>query len=544
MRKIIKWWLCPLLIIVLSGYLSFRGLANNYFWDDEAGTAIFARNLLRFGKLTAWDGRNLMAYRNGMELDENFINRYVPPLQFAVAAAGFKFLGVTTFAGRFPFVVVGLLSLIFFFLVLKLESGRNWSLCLFGLSLLAFSPSFLLYIRQCRYFSLVIFFPLFIYYFYKKYLSRHKPLCLVLVTAGFTGLFFSHFLICAAFAFALLGIHLKFYLRGRRFAPFLVAGAVFGGVVGYYLFASGFIPPDYANLRGGKWLADRLVLLGRNFREINACNYFPWSMLFGVLWLTLDRNFSGLLKKKAKEWLLLIILYVICVSLFSPQPVFEKGTADVRYLAPLIPFGAALLGLIVFFLLSKSRIAALVILPLLIFTNLFSLNPWSPVRLQADLISYTGEIHRDYITPYEAAAAFIGENCAAGDLVLVIPPNMSYPLQFYVGEKVVFGGRLDEKTNLPRAKILKLNPALLVEEARPDWIISFRLRRLTEKILAYYALRGIRYEFRVALAVYYLGEMIRPELLLHCFQPVVDFDPETEGVLIFKRREQIEDRSD
>ena len=534
-------WLCPLLIIGLSGYLAFRGLADNYFWDDEAGTAIFARNLIDFGKLTAWDGRNLMAYRNGMELDDNFINRYVPPLQFVVAAAGFEFLGVSTLGGRFTFVVIGLLALIIFFFILRLESGGNRVLSCFGLSLLALSPSFLLYIRQCRYFSLGIFFPLFIYYFYKKYFGSRNPVHLALASAGFIGLFFSHFLICAAFAFALLGVHLKFHLRRRGIFPFLAAGIVFGGVVAGYILFSGLIFPVFVCRSGREWLVDRVLLFAMNFREINANGYFPWSMIAGIIWLELDRTFSGTLKKRAREWILLIVLYVICISLFSPQPVIEMGAADVRYLIPVLPFGMALLGVFVFFLSTNSRPAALVVMVLLIFTNSFSLNPWSPFRFRSYLINYLGEIHHDYTTPYEAAADFIGENCSQDDLVMVIPPNMSYPLQFYVGEKVIFGGRLDERTELLREKIIRLNPALLVDEARPDWIISFRWRALTEEVLTYFALRGIRYELQTALAVYYLGEMIRPELQLHFFRPITEFDPKTEGVLIFKRRKKIED---
>ena len=37
------------LILVASGYLTLTGLDNAYFWDDEARTAIIAKNFLTSG---------------------------------------------------------------------------------------------------------------------------------------------------------------------------------------------------------------------------------------------------------------------------------------------------------------------------------------------------------------------------------------------------------------------------------------------------------------------------------------------------------------
>ena len=87
------------------------GLTNHAFWDDEAGTALFARNLLATGELTAWDGVNLIGYRQGMQLDENLQNPYAPPLQYYIAAAGFILFGETTFGGRILFLIAGILTL-------------------------------------------------------------------------------------------------------------------------------------------------------------------------------------------------------------------------------------------------------------------------------------------------------------------------------------------------------------------------------------------------------------------------------------------------
>ncbi len=530
-----KTTLIAILIIALSGYLAFRGLADNYFWDDEAGTAIFARNLLRSGKLTAWDGRNLMAARNGMELDGELINRYFPPLQFYIAAFSFKVFGVSTFSGRLPFVLVGLLSLWVFWLVLRLEARDRISLSLSALLLLALSPSFLLYIRQCRYFSLVIFFPLLIYYCYKRYIREGEPLFLVLLTLGFIGLFFSHYLVCAAFAFALLGLHLKYYLKSRGLLPFLLAGAVFGAVILAYILTAGVVVSPFGSAAGKSWPAGKLLLLGMNFRELNSYGWFPWTMALFLAWVLLGKRIAPGMRKTAREWVWLTVLFVFFVTLLSPQTVLPSGDADVRYLVAVLPFLAALLGLLVSCLAEKCRPAGVLLILLLILTNLLALNFWLPRAPRWDLFNYLVEIHRDYTTAYEATVDFIERDCRPDDVIVVVPPNMSYPLQFYAGGRVIFGGRLDGSTRLPLKKVRGLNPNLILEDSRPDWVISFGRRPVTVELLNYYFRRGLNFDLYEVLDVFYLGEAIRPEILLRRYGPVGPIQPEVEGVLIFKR---------
>jgi len=66
--------------VSVGATLAFHGLTNHAFWGDEANTGLFARNLLRFGELTAWDGQNLIGFGLGGELDENLLNLYMPKL--------------------------------------------------------------------------------------------------------------------------------------------------------------------------------------------------------------------------------------------------------------------------------------------------------------------------------------------------------------------------------------------------------------------------------------------------------------------------------
>jgi hypothetical protein len=518
----------------VSAYLAFQGLPDNCFWDDEAGTAIFARNLLRFGKLTAWDGWNLMAYRNGFELDDDFINRYIPPLQFYLCAASFRLLGETTFAGRLPFVLAGLLALAAFALLLARQAGDAPVFRVCALALLALSPSFLLFIRQCRYFPLAILFPLVAYGGYRLYIDRGRGVGLALAGAGFLGLFFSQSLACLCFAVALAGVHLVFHLRARRLLPLLLSGVFCLAVAAAYIaYVRVIFPPLPA--AGEKWLAERGVLFLRNLREINAYAFLPGAVLPLLVWLNFDRAFAAGLKRLLREWIVLCVLFVAAVSVFSPQPFISGGDADVRYLISLLPFFAGLMGLAAHFLWGKCRVVGAAFVGLLLFTNLLTLNPWFPIPPRFDLVSYAREVHDDYPTAYEAAILFIRKNCRKGDVIVVIPPNMTFPLQFYTGDKIRYGGVLDGTTKLDLGRVRALSPSLLFEESEPDWIVSFGLRNVTFEILNYYAGRGVLFTPPAVINVYYLGEQIRPEILLRNFGPVKKFDAEKEGVLFFKR---------
>jgi hypothetical protein len=76
-----------------------------------------------------------------------------PWLQIYVAAAAFKIGGLTTYAGRFPFAVLGIAcTFLVFQLVYHNFDDPVWASL--AVLLLATSVVFLLFARQCRYYSL------------------------------------------------------------------------------------------------------------------------------------------------------------------------------------------------------------------------------------------------------------------------------------------------------------------------------------------------------------------------------------------------------
>ncbi|MBU4342578.1 MAG: hypothetical protein KKG21_01055, partial [Candidatus Omnitrophica bacterium] len=48
------------LLLALSLFLIFKNLSNNYLWQDEAESAVYGRNIIKYGYPRAFDGTNLL----------------------------------------------------------------------------------------------------------------------------------------------------------------------------------------------------------------------------------------------------------------------------------------------------------------------------------------------------------------------------------------------------------------------------------------------------------------------------------------------------
>ncbi|HYW80872.1 MAG TPA: glycosyltransferase family 39 protein, partial [Thermoguttaceae bacterium] len=151
------------------------GLTNQMFWDDEANTAIYGRNLLELGKMTAWDGTNLCAHSYGGALGEDLGQELrVPPLPAYVAAAGMAVFGENTLGGRIFFALAGVVSVGLLAIWLRRFFGRRFPWYLSAL-ILALSPAFLLYVRNCRYYALGAMFTLAVWTLWTPGSSRGRP---------------------------------------------------------------------------------------------------------------------------------------------------------------------------------------------------------------------------------------------------------------------------------------------------------------------------------------------------------------------------------
>jgi 4-amino-4-deoxy-L-arabinose transferase-like glycosyltransferase len=132
-------------IFTAFAVLLLTRLGHYTLWDDEANTALFADGVWRTGDTSAAFGNNVVAYRNGLELD-GLKNRRNPPLSYFVAAPFVGLLGRSALAARLPFALLSLATLGVAIAWLRKSRAELQTWVLFGLAILG-NVSLMLYGR-------------------------------------------------------------------------------------------------------------------------------------------------------------------------------------------------------------------------------------------------------------------------------------------------------------------------------------------------------------------------------------------------------------
>jgi hypothetical protein len=133
--------------------LALSNLGKDYLWADEGDTAVLAANIIKEGVPKAWDGVTFVDSDRGARLNHDLVMVTSPWLQYYVTAASFFIFGKHTFSARLPFAIAGCLTVLLAYrLVLRSTASRWAGFC--TASILVTSVQFLLYCRQCRYYTL------------------------------------------------------------------------------------------------------------------------------------------------------------------------------------------------------------------------------------------------------------------------------------------------------------------------------------------------------------------------------------------------------
>ncbi|MCP4676349.1 MAG: hypothetical protein GY854_12720 [Deltaproteobacteria bacterium] len=463
--------------IAVGACLAFLGLTNHLFWDDEANTAIFGRNLLEYGKLFAWDGRNLIGFRTGAELNDNLENTYMPPLQYYVAAAGIFIFGESTFGARVLFVVAGLASIFFLALLMRRLKGSHlaWKISPF---VLAVSPAYLLYIRNCRYYALAALFFVAMLAAWSSELQtkRQKVESYTIALASAVLLPLSHYLIAAA---ALASLPLFFALkqfRTRRHVALL--GAIYGIslIVGIWLIT--VVDPfgsPVSRIDPTPPLERFFTLWWWHLRDLGTFEFVPVTLIVVLVLPFVIPKLADQRPLAARGGLLAAILVLTCLitALLSPQPVPRAPVADMRHLVPLIALGAGITGIILVILLKLWRPLAPIVAALVLLTNIPHLGflgkssgflPPKPVG--CTLCDYVLEGITDYETSTEKLVSSL-KKIPKDSVVLIYPPFMAYSPMFYLPE-LRFCCQLDADKEIHPSLEAELPDYLYWEKARVD----------------------------------------------------------------------------
>lgn len=450
-----------LLILVVAAFLFFFRLDHRPFWQDEAETACLARNVLKYDVPKAFDGTNLVSQEESREFNGDYIWRWSPWLQIYITAGAFWLGGLTTTAGRLPFAFLGFacVPLVYLFIRKHFED-ITWARV--AAALLASSVIFLLFSRQCRYYSLGAFLTLLsLYAFRRNWQKRLGPAILLVVSLAL--LFYTNYLLFFSFAGGLLIAALWVYREElplyRTLTVSLVIALLLIPGVGFYRIQQ---QTDMISLiRIPRHIACGLIDV---FRFM-----LPLPVAIGMLWWFSRKTFrTRLAALKSEERFILFLSILILGNIFilsvSPGYFF-------RYLIHLFPVCVIILSWVICKVVEYRKWAGVAMLLLVGLTNWpymipFDLStitrcpkqndPYMLTSANIPLRLYLTELFDGYPDVNQGLINFFLTHAKPGDVILTNYDDL--PIQFYTKCTVVGG------LERPSISLKKL----------PDWVVKLK----------------------------------------------------------------------
>ncbi|MFZ5448388.1 MAG: ArnT family glycosyltransferase [Thermodesulfobacteriota bacterium] len=433
----------PLLsILALGAFLLLFQLDHRPFWQDEAETANLARNVLIYGQPRAYDGVNIISQEQGKEYDQNFLWRWSPWLQIFVTAAAFKIGGLTTYAGRLPFALMGIACIwLVYQLIYRNFGDRAWA-CLAAL-LLATSVVFLLYARQCRYYSLGTLLTLINLYAFREN-WQSKPLPALLFCLSLALLFYTNYLLFLSYVAALTIAAVLLYYSEIRWTRvlLLIAGTALLILPGLFLFRI---------QQQAMMVSLRVILSNLEQYYIDFLEFmFPAPLAAYMLWHW-GRNFAtrpGFLADPAERFILFIsVLALSNIIILTPAP-----QCELRYLVHLYPLCTIAMAWVICRAWRYHKFSGALLGLLLLGTNWLFILPMDwlgiinrPLHNDSHMLSYPNIPLKLFLTelrsPYPDVnynlVKFFRGQAEPGQTILTTYGDL--PLEFYTSCQVIGG---------------------------------------------------------------------------------------------------------
>jgi len=513
-------------IVFLSCFFLFYNLGVYPLWDDEALIGLYGQNILKVGDTSVYYGENIIAYREGI-LIQNGSDRALPPLSSYLAAGSFALFGVSALTARLPFALITLCGIFLSVWHVKLQGQMRQYGFFFFLSLLGCTPLFL-FGRQCRYYALVMFLSLIIVYLL---LARQRG------TTHIFGASIACFLLFASNCMnwaVLMTVLLVDFVGFRKYhktpslrdvAYFLIPQAILN-----LLLASIWNPlaTPFGNYGDSNGWRDRVELLFWNLRDLDAGGFMPAFFMILIplmgcfmkdLWLI--RGFIALL------------VYVFFVSMVSPQVVSLTQVADIRYLVAILPLSIGLHTRFFGKIASRWFWPAKGVFAVLILSSLPTASFLVHGIWQSYPFSFARELIYPVPDPFTPSAEWIRKHVSRNSSVWIMPDYMAYPMMFDAPH-AIYAWQLDPKQKFD-PQFSRLPDIHFKGLAMPDYVIAFgpvvsQIRDLLEQ----WAAQGVRYREEARLMTFW-KDLYRPEIFWRTFEPIEKYDPNTEAIYIYKR---------
>lgn len=534
-----------LIVALLSTFLLIYNLGSTPFWDDEASVAWFSKNLNGGCQLFAYDGNNAFFYRNGSLIDHNFIYNN-PPLDIYFAKISSLLFGETNFGFRFGFVLLGVFSIyVFYKIIKKTIDNRRWQF--FSFTCFILSVNFLLFSRNCRYFSIELFCGLILYYlillFFESETKKNKFILSFLFCIFSILIFLGHF---SQGFIMVVSILFSSILLKKTSARLLITDHFILTFFSFFffLFSSFYILYNKSWVRNDMIDTDMYIL--KIFKltiwlinDLNRYFLFPIYLTFFLILIFLKKNLKmKILSTSFMNFFVFVIIFLGLSILLSPQPTSKTGSFEMRYIYSIFPFISILFAYFPAMFFEKiHRIKLLSSFFLIIFLSIsifFYIPILSPVRLT--LIGYLYQLNSDYKTVSSELIPYLKTHLIDKKTVRVFPEFYHTTLNYYFPDKMVSVAQLDSISGKRLKKMIAkygLHNSIIGKKT-PDMVILIgnQIKEFENSGI------DIKQYSKIDTLNVYGGDgfdISRPEMAWHSFFTIQNFNINKDAVYIFQK---------
>jgi hypothetical protein len=307
-----------LVLLLVTPILLFPRLGDSCLWQDEAETALLGKAILAHGYPLATTGSNIITDQpDRADLNASGIWIWTPWLQNYLAALSFALLGISTLSARLPFALAGWGVILAQYAALK-DITRNLQLSRCAAVLLLASVPFLLHVRQCRYYVLLILFTIVHLWGYVR-LTRRDSHGTILFIVGGTGLFYSWYPQLAV-SFLALSVHSFIYHRNAAVLRRLAAGWAFiaGISLPFFLYSRGWSRDYLGSGHNYEDLWRYLAGLRAYLLQVHAYAW-PGLLAFPLLWKKSGSPGAAIQRAKRNRIAIFTLVWFVA-SCFPPGP--------------------------------------------------------------------------------------------------------------------------------------------------------------------------------------------------------------------------------
>lgn len=466
-----------LVMLSFAAFMIFYNLGGRLLWGDEATTALLAKNILKYGLPKVTDGKNLITYI-GQNLDSNkdHVWTWAPWIGEYLTAASFYIVGQSTTAARLPFAVIGFLSAILFARLVFKIYGSHDKAVIAALGLIT-SEMFILHVRQCRYYSVMIFAEiLLVLGFYHLLVGRARR-GVFYMAAALSLQFYCNYIIVIgniiAIAFTAILVHERHRRLWRYFVSVFAAFTL--AAVPWILYAKPWRQAGQVN--SGLYIPK----LHYYAVEINF-HMFPFALLLIPMGYFIFRRAGGHRTAESEAGQPAIKDVELFLWTVIPSQLAVISIAPgiyIRYFVPIVPVFCILQAVLLTRYI-KGVVLRYMLVGLLCFTNLLSVfglyffpyghKPAFPII----------NLARSVATPYRGrlddVIAFLKREAGPDDSVLVF--DSEFPLIFYTDMRVIDARFLTGKDDVRPDWFFPIGPSC-VFDWKPDDIPDYLAKDFT-----------------------------------------------------------------